>query len=159
MVNDTTKCNAKVINLKKILLIINNNIVNEIMYVYLCNNCCRLNSRVLNTDSNKNLQLSDKHEFVLKSMNYITFAEKSSINPITHWIVGDFSKLSTFKLIKNTFEHLVSKLYILFLNLNIVFISLTLVKLMNTIFTYNISYKWVYCVLVQLVIQFNKFIL
>ncbi|XP_001944699.1 UDP-glucose:glycoprotein glucosyltransferase [Acyrthosiphon pisum] len=68
----------------------------------------RLNSRVLNTDSSKNLQLSDKHEFVLKSMNYITFAKKSSINPITHWIVGDFSKLSTFKLIKNTFEHLKS---------------------------------------------------
>jgi len=72
-------------------------------------NCYRLNSRVLNTDSSKNLQLTDKHEFVLKSMNYITFTKKSSINSITHWIVGDFSKLSTFKLIKNTFEHLVSK--------------------------------------------------
>jgi len=71
-------------------------------------NCYRLNSRILNTDSSKNLQLSDKHEFVLKSMNYITFAKKSSINSITHWIVGDFSKVSTFKLIKNTFEHLVS---------------------------------------------------
>ncbi|VVC24565.1 Nucleotide-diphospho-sugar transferases,Glycosyl transferase, family 8,UDP-glucose:Glycoprotein [Cinara cedri] len=68
----------------------------------------RLNSRVLNSDSSKNLQLNNQHEFIFKAMNYITFTKKSSINPITHWIVGDFSKLSSFKLIKNTFEHLES---------------------------------------------------
>lgn len=72
----------------------------------------RLNSRVLNPDSSKNLQLNDKHGSIFKSINYITYTKKSSINPITHWIVGDFSKLSTFKLIKNTFEHLVSIYYL-----------------------------------------------
>lgn len=41
-------------------------------------------------------------------MRYVTFSKKANINPITHWIIGDFSKLSAFKLIKNTFEHLVS---------------------------------------------------
>lgn len=41
-------------------------------------------------------------------MQYITLSKKSGINPITHWVVGDFSKLSAFKLIKNTFDHLVS---------------------------------------------------
>jgi len=73
------------------------------------------------------LQISDKHDIVLKSMNYITFAKKSSINPITHWIIGDFSKLSAFKLIKTTFEHLVSKQFIIFnqlsVNQNIIFIN------------------------------------
>lgn len=64
---------------------------------------------MLNPDSSKNLQLNDQHEFIFKTMNYVTFTKKSSINPITHWIVGDFSKLSSFKLIKNTFEHLVRK--------------------------------------------------
>lgn len=64
---------------------------------------------MLNPDSSKNVQLNDQHEFIFKAINYISFTKKSSINPITHWIVGDFSKLSSFKLIKNTFEHLVSK--------------------------------------------------
>lgn len=68
----------------------------------------RLNSRILNPDSSKNLELTNKHDSFFKSMHYIAFTKKSAINPITHWIVGDFSKLATLKLIKNSFEHLVS---------------------------------------------------
>lgn len=76
---------------------------------------------MLNPDPSKNLQLAGKHESVFKSMNYITFTKKTSINPITHWIVGDFSKLSTLKLIKNTFEHMVSYCRLLF---NLIFYTL-----------------------------------
>jgi hypothetical protein len=102
LVNETTKCNAKVIyetdSFKCIKLFI-------LIFFFF-----RLNSRVLNTDSKKNLKLNNKHESIFKSMHYTTYTKQSSINPITHWIVGDFSKLSTFKLIKNTFEHLVNKI-------------------------------------------------
>jgi len=77
-------------------------------FFFICFAFYRLNSRVLNPDSSKNLQLTNKHESIVKSINLITFAKKLNTNPITHWIVGDFSKLSTFKLIKNTYEHLVS---------------------------------------------------
>jgi len=93
------------------------------MYFYPHINIYRLNSRVLNPDSSKNLRLVNQHEFITKQMNYVTFTKKSNINPITHWIVGDFSKLSAFKLIKNTFEHLVS-----FLNLIQFLFLLTYIK-------------------------------
>ncbi|XP_050434765.1 UDP-glucose:glycoprotein glucosyltransferase [Adelges cooleyi] len=68
----------------------------------------RLNSRVLNPDSSKTLQLAGTHGLISNLISYISFTKNSVTNSITHWIVGDFSSISTFKLITTVYEHLKS---------------------------------------------------
>ncbi|XP_050543404.1 UDP-glucose:glycoprotein glucosyltransferase [Daktulosphaira vitifoliae] len=69
----------------------------------------RLNSRILNPDSTKTLQLANFQGSISDTILYFSFSKKITIYPITHWIVGDFSNVSAIKLIINVYEHLKSE--------------------------------------------------
>lgn len=69
---------------------------------------CRLNSRILNIDKSKYLDLSDAASFdIIEKSKYITNKKPGTTSLLTFWVVADFETESGRNLLKNALEYLV----------------------------------------------------